>query len=81
MWTQDGVITFEKHSVLRSHFYETFCDEFDMNELRQAIQETRRSPSSSAESSKFQHGVFRVAEILLLQPSRLSFLVLVSNNI
>jgi hypothetical protein len=51
MWTQGGVLIFDKHGELRHCLYETCGDELDMNELRQAIQEARRSPSSLAESS------------------------------
>jgi hypothetical protein len=51
IWTQGGVLIFDKHGVLRSCFYETFGDEFDTNELRQAIQEARRDPPSSADFS------------------------------
>jgi hypothetical protein len=52
IWTQGGVLIFDKHGELRYCFYENFGDEFDMDELRNAIQEARQSPSSSVESSE-----------------------------
>lgn len=51
IWTQGGVLIFDKQGELRYCFYENFGDEYDMDELRNAIQEARRSPSCSAESS------------------------------
>jgi hypothetical protein len=50
IWTQGGVLIFDKHGELRYCCYENFGDEYDMDELRNAIQEARRNPSSSAES-------------------------------
>jgi hypothetical protein len=54
IWTQGGVLIFDKHGELRYCCYENFGDEYDMDELRNAIQEARRprrSTSSSTESS------------------------------
>jgi hypothetical protein len=51
LWTQGGVLIFDKGGELRHAFYENYGDEYDMDELRKAIQEARRSPSSSAVDS------------------------------
>jgi hypothetical protein len=51
IWTQGGVMIFDKTGELRYCFYENFGDEYDMDELRNAIREARQNPSSSAGSS------------------------------
>jgi hypothetical protein len=51
LWTQGGVLIFDKRGELRHAFYENYGDEYDMDELRKAIEEARRSPSSSVVES------------------------------
>jgi hypothetical protein len=58
IWTQGGVLIFDKHGELRYCFYENFGDEYNMDELRNAIQEVRQSPSSSAEMSSEYSSTF-----------------------
>ena len=42
IWTQGGVMIFDREGNLRRVFYETFGEELDIPEIRQAIQEARK---------------------------------------
>lgn len=55
IWTQGGVLVFDRKGELRYAYYENYGDELDLHELRLAVQAARitKSESSIADYSEF----------------------------